>query len=115
MALDASYPFQVVVSFETREDACALVELLTNDLGVTKVRLTTLQDTARKESPARETRVGKTVLAFLPVGRSVHSSDVAAHLETQSYKGSSATSTLSKLAEQGDVRRLGDGYYQKIV
>lgn len=115
MALDASYPFQVVVSFETRDDACALVELLTNDLGVTKVRLTTLQDTARNERPSRETRVGKMVLAFLPAGRSVHSNDVAGHLEENGYKGSSATSTLSKLAEQGDVRRLGDGYYQKIV
>lgn len=114
MGLDAKYPFQVVAEFETREDALAFLELATNDLSV-RARFRTQAEVERKESPERERRLGKCILSYMPAGRSVHSSDVAAHLQENGYAANSATSSLSKLTEQGDVRRLGEGYYQKIV
>lgn len=112
MSLDAEYPFLVVVAFQDRDDAVAFLELAQGCGG--KVELKNAPP-PRRESPQRERRLGKIVLEYMPVGRSVDASDVGVHISQFGYAVASATSTLSKMLEEGDVVRLAPNIYQKIV
>lgn len=100
----------VSAEFTDRDDAVAFMELVT-ELGVV-TKMTSHSINAPSETPVRGWRIGKVVLGSMQPGRSYTSEHFRAVLQEAGFAPASSSSVLTRLVQQGDVKRIAQGVFK---
>jgi hypothetical protein len=115
---EVDYGFYVEnkVAFETAAEAEAFAALVTEALDYEMI-VTKQAHHYRNVRPCSQTRLGILVLKFmneLPGRRTRDVEDLKAFFEEQHYSPNSVVDTVSSLAKEGLIRRIGTGTLERI-
>lgn len=103
--------YRLQIDIEGKDDACALAQLL-REMGY---RVELFAHEAQSRLPAAKTRSGTIVLNSMIPNRTYTSEDVAVWLEEHGYKAASANPLLTKLVQEGAIKRIAPGLFRKEI